>query len=102
MRRLATAPNLALATLWSDMLTHAGIAATVQRAYASGIAGELPPDQTLPEVWIADDTRLEAARVLLAQLRHPPWRHWRCPGCGETIDGPFEQCWNCGTAMPDA
>jgi hypothetical protein len=102
MRRLVHAPNLALATLWADMLTHAGIAATVQRPYASSIAGELPPDQALPEVWVTDDTQLEAARVLLVQLRHPTWRHWRCPGCGEIIDGPFEQCWNCGTAMPDA
>lgn len=102
MRRLTSAPNLALATLWADMLTHAGIAATVQRAYASSIAGELPPDQALPEVWVSEDTQLEAARVLLAQLRHPPSRHWRCPGCGEQIDGPFEQCWNCGAAMPAA
>lgn len=102
MRRLVHAPNLALATLWADMLTHAGIAATVQRPYASSIAGELPPDQAVPEVWVTDDAQLEPARVLLAQLRHPTWRHWRCPGCGETIDGPFEQCWNCGTAMPPA
>ena len=100
MRRLITAPNLALATLWADMLSHAGIAATVQRAFAGSIAGELPPDQALPEVWVTDDAQLDAARVLLAQLRHPAHRHWLCPGCGELVDGPFEQCWNCGAAMP--
>ena len=100
MKRLITAPNLALATLWADLLSHAGIATTVQRAYASSIAGEVPPDQTLPELWVMDDDRLEAARRLLDQLRHPVHRHWSCPGCGELVDGPFEQCWNCGTAMP--
>ena len=103
MRRLVTAPNLALATLWADMLTQAGFSATVQRAYASSIAGEVPPDQSQPEVWVmgdTDDARLEAARTLLAQLRHPPHRLWVCPGCLERIDGPFEQCWNCGAAMP--
>lgn len=100
MRRLVSAPNLALATLWADMLTHGGIDATVQRAYASGIAGELPPDQALPEVWVMDDERLEAARTLLAQLRHAPHRRWVCPACDELVDGPFEQCWNCGAAMP--
>ena len=100
MKRLTTAPNLALATLWSDLLSHAGIPTTVQRAYASSIAGEVPPDQSLPELWVMDDDRLEAARVLLDQLRHPAHRHWACPGCGELVDGPFEQCWNCGTAMP--
>ncbi len=100
MRRLVSAPNLALATLWADMLSHAGIDASVQRAYASGIAGELPPDQALPEVWVMDDAQLEAARTLLTQLRHAPHRHWACPACREMVDGPFEQCWNCGAAMP--
>lgn len=100
MRRLTIAPNLALATLWADMLTHAGITTHVQRAFASSIAGELPPDQAQPELWVMDDERLEAARTLLAQLRHAPHRHWACTGCGEIVDGPFEQCWNCGAAMP--
>ena len=100
MKRLTQAPNLALATLWADMLRHAGIEATVQRMYASSIAGELPPDQALPEVWVLDDLRLEEARRLLAELRSPPMRHWVCPGCRERVDGPFEQCWNCGTPMP--
>ncbi len=67
---------------------------------ASSIAGEIPPDQALPEVWVEDDSQLDAARALLGQLRHPPQRHWVCRHCHERIDGPFEQCWNCGAAMP--
>ena len=100
MRRLVTAPNLALATLWADMLTQAGFDANVQRAYASSIAGEVPPDQTLPELWVQDAAQFDRAKTLLHELRHPPHRSWACPGCRELIDGPFEQCWNCGTAMP--
>jgi hypothetical protein len=102
MKRLTTAPNLALATLWADMLSQTGVATTVQRAYASSIAGEIPPDQALPELWVLDDGQLDAARDLLRQLRHPPARHWICAGCGEVIDGPFELCWKCGTHMPRA
>lgn len=100
MRRLTPAPNLAIATLWADMLTQAGVEARVQRAYASSIAGEMPPDQCLPEIWVEDDDQLERARLLLDELRHAPVRHWVCPGCHERIDGPFEQCWNCGALMP--
>jgi hypothetical protein len=100
MKRLTTAPNLALATLWADLLSHAGIATTVQRQYASSIAGEVPPDQTLPELWVQDASQFDRAKTLLHELRHPPHRHWACPGCREQIDGPFEQCWNCGAAMP--
>jgi rubrerythrin len=101
MKRLIQAPNVALATLWTDMLCQAGIDATVQRAYASGIAGEIPPDQALPEVWVLDDDELEHARTLLHALRHLPHRHWCCRACGEMVEGPFEQCWNCGAAMPE-
>ena len=73
----------------------------MQRAYASSIAGEMPPDQALPEVWVHGRRRSSStARALLHELRHPPHRHWVCPGCRELIDGPFEQCWNCGAAMP--
>jgi hypothetical protein len=100
MKRLIQAPNVALATLWADLLRQAGVDASVQRAYASSIAGEIPPDQALPEVWVLDDAQLEPARVLLHRLRHLPERRWLCPGCGESIEGPFEQCWNCGALMP--
>jgi hypothetical protein len=100
VKRLTTAPNLALATLWADLLSHAGMPTSVQRQYASSIAGEVPPDQTLPELWVREDAQLEQARTLLQQLRHPPPRRWVCPGCSEWIDGPFEQCWNCGAVMP--
>jgi hypothetical protein len=102
MKRLTSAPNIAIATLWADMLRWAGVEASVQRYYAGSIAGEIPPDQALPEVWIADDAGLARAQALLHELRHPPHRHWLCTRCGERIDGPFEQCWNCGAAMPGA
>ena len=100
MKKLQQAPNLALATLWVDQLHDAGIGASVQRAYASGIAGEIPPDQALPEIWISDAADLQRARSLLADLQNQPHRHWLCRACGEAVDGPFQQCWNCGADMP--
>ena len=100
MKRVLQAPNLALATLWADMLSGAGLAASVQRAWAGSIAGELPPDQCLPEVWVQDASRCEEAQELLHRWRHAPPRHWVCAACRETVDGPFESCWNCGETMP--
>lgn len=100
MKRLVQAPNVAIATLWVDLLQQGGIDASVQRAYSSGIAGEIPPDQALPEVWVFDDTEHARAAALLHELRHLPHLHWHCAACGESVDGPFEQCWNCGAAKP--
>ena len=100
MKRLLQAPNLALATLWADQLAGVGIAARVQRAFASGIAGHIPPDQSLPEVWVEDAAMFDRATALLAEWRHAPHRRWACPACHEIVEGPFEQCWNCGALRP--
>jgi RNA polymerase-binding transcription factor DksA len=74
----------------------------VQRAYASGIAGEIPPDQSLPEVWVQDDAQHEEGRSLLRDLAASDLAHAMglCRQCGERVEGPFEQCWNCGAEMP--
>ncbi len=100
MKKLLQAPNLAIATLWADQLSAAGLPAHVERAYAGGIAGEIPPDQALPEVWVDDADDAGRAHELLQALLHWPERRWCCARCGELVEGPFEQCWNCGAAMP--
>lgn len=99
MRRIAHAPNAAIAALWVDTLHEAGIAASVQRQFLSSVAGEIPPDQCLPEVWVTHDEQEGAARALLEALRNLPQRRWMC-ACGELVEGGFESCWSCGRLMP--
>jgi hypothetical protein len=101
MKRVLQAPNLALATLWADQLGAAGIAASVQRAYTGSIAGELPPDQCLPEVWVTDDALCDPARALL--LRAGSSCRTGCgpaPPATRSSTGLSSQCWNCGAEMP--
>ncbi|WP_298212172.1 DUF2007 domain-containing protein [Acidovorax sp.] len=99
MLRLTQAPNIAIATLWADLLCEAGMTASVQRQYLSAAAGHLPPDQCLPEIWLDHDEHATRARALLQELQTLPQRHWACQ-CGEIVEGGFEQCWQCGTLMP--
>ena len=99
MLRVARAPNIAIAALWVDVLQQAGFSASVQRYFLGGVAGELPPDQCLPEVWLAHDAEEADAKALLHHLQNMPQRRWLC-GCGETVEGGFEQCWCCGAGMP--
>ena len=87
MQRLTQAPNIAIATLWRDLLCEAGLPASVQRQHLGAAAGHLPPGECLPEIW-------------LQYPEHLPQRQWFCPGCGERVEGGFEQCWNCGALMP--
>jgi hypothetical protein len=99
MPRLTQAPNLAIATLWADALTAGGVDASVQRQYLASAAGELPPDQCLPEVWFQHPEQETQAQELLHHLQHVPQRRWLCV-CGELVEGGFEQCWNCSALMP--
>ena len=99
MLRLARAPNIAIAALWVDALQQAGFAASVQRYFLGSVAGELPPDQCLPEGWLTHDHEEAKAKELLHGLQNLPQRRWLC-ACGEMVEGGFEQCWQCGTDMP--
>ncbi len=96
---LAHAPNIALASLWSEALQQAGFSASVQRYFLGGGVGELPPDQCQPEIWLTHDDEKAQAELVLNSLRNPPQRQWLCT-CGESLDGGFEQCWSCGADMP--
>ncbi len=99
MQRVAQAPNGFIATLWADALKAEGIEACVQRQYLSSAAGELPPDQCLPEVWIENPRHVERAELVLHHLQHMPQQRWLCR-CGELVEGGFQQCWNCAALMP--
>ena len=99
MLRLARAPNIAIAALWVGALQQAGFSASVQRYFLGSVAGELPPDQCLPEVWLTYDHEEAQAQELLHSLQNMPQRRWRC-ACGEAVEGGFEQCWQCGADMP--
>jgi hypothetical protein len=99
MRRLIHAPNIAIGALWVDMLRQAGIAASMQRYFLGAAAGQLPPDQCLPEIWVTHDEQEAQARLLLRDLQQLPQRRWLC-ACGERVEGGFESCWACGRNMP--
>lgn len=100
MLRLTQAPDIAMAMLWRDLLCEAGMPASVQRQHLGAAAGQLPPGECLPEIWLAHEEHAERARALLREFERLPQRQWLCRACGECIEGGFEQCWNCGAWMP--
>ena len=79
MLRLTQAPNIAIATLWADLLCEAGMTASVQRQYLGAAAGHLPPDQCLPEIWLDHEEHAPRARTLLQALQDLPQRRWLKP-----------------------
>jgi len=62
-------------------------------------AGELPPVECWPELWVLDDERCAEAEALLRKTLAPVEavkKPWTCSNCGEEIEGQFSECWNCG------
>jgi len=89
------------AHLIRDALAHHGIVAHVFNANASSIAGELPLDAALPQVWVENPAHAARAReVVTAYLRRPPLGPpVRCRACGEENPSSFDFCWRCGNDL---
>lgn len=103
MKRVHTARHPAEAHLVKGMLEAEGIRATVLGDQLYGAYGELP---VLPTVWVLDDTLARHADKLVvdflrgtAAQKHRGER-WSCAHCGESLEGQFTDCWNCGAARP--
>lgn len=98
MHRCYRTADLVEAHLLQGLLATAGIEAKVLNAYAAGAAGELPPGETGPELWVvrAEDIK-GARRVLLAYERSGTGAApRRCPRCAEENPAAFDSCWRCG------
>jgi rubrerythrin len=51
---------------------------------------------------VDDDRHHAPALALMAAWQAAPEQRWHCRGCNEIVEGPFEQCWNCGAWRPEA
>ena len=102
MTLVYTASTLFMATHMRNLLEAEGIACHMRNEFLGSGAGELPPTETWPEVWVVDDGQAERARALVADAMAAAdaGEAWRCPACREEVDGNFGQCWKCGAVRP--
>ena len=83
-----------------DLLADRGIRARVLNANAASVAGELPIDAAMPQLWVDDPADAARAReVIDAFARAPAGATRKCPACGEDNPAAFELCWSCGTGL---
>ena len=101
VKRVHTAANLPEAHLLVGVLADRGIRARIFNAHASSLAGELPIDAALPQVWVDDSADAPRAREVIESF----WRGnaaatpVRCEACGEDNPGSFDLCWACGAGL---
>ncbi len=102
MKLLYSSPNALLVNHVRNLLEAADIGVRMKNEFLGGGAGELPPTEAWPELWVKERD-FAAAQDLLDDFLHgsedaPP--DWLCPACGERIEGQFSTCWRCGGEKP--
>lgn len=87
-----------------NLLEEAGIEVWMRHALMGG-AGQLPINESWPEIWVVEDEDLARAEdVLRAALeiaadegpQRAPGASWTCQACGEVLEPQFDRCWRCG------
>lgn len=86
-----------------NVIENEGIVCEIRNELLASAAGELPPTECWPEIWVrtADADR---ALALIEETLAPgesQRRSWICPGCRERLEGQFAVCWNCATPRPE-
>jgi len=91
-----------VAAMLAERLQREGIACVVRNAALGTALGEIPLTECFPELWLIDGETWPRARNLLDQwlASGDEGESWICPGCGETIEPPFEACWRCERQRP--
>jgi len=106
MKRLYTGEFLDVESLRA-LLAQAGIEAVVLNQAVGMAGGDIPFTVAWPELWIADEEDEPRAREIAERYlankapgaeKRPPWK---CPRCGEMIEGQFTECWNCTVTTPE-
>jgi hypothetical protein len=99
MKRVYCAKDPLMVGHLRNVLALHGIECVTRKLDLTTGAGELPPLECWPELWIIDDKRLAQAQAILRKTLAPlkaVKKHWICSGCDERIEGQFSECWKCG------
>ena len=99
MKSVYSSANFLIVEHYKNVLETQGIPCIVKNSFLASAAGELPPTETWPVLCIIKDEDLPRAQEIISSednMGEMENSAWRCPSCGESIDGQFSQCWQCG------
>ncbi|MBL4783739.1 MAG: DUF2007 domain-containing protein [Porticoccaceae bacterium] len=97
MIQVFSAQNFIEVAFWKNYLEQQGIPCMIKNEFLGGAAGEIPPIECWPELWIEDNRDKAIAEKHLASdpLGDKNLPLWMCELCGEESEGQFSHCWNC-------
>ena len=105
MKTIFSSLNLVEVHHLKNLLQSAGIRCRIRNEDLVRLAGEVPFPECVMQLVVEREEDHPAAETLLREFLRPQSRAvkpWRCPDCGEGIEGQFTACWKCGGARKDA
>lgn len=103
MKRVYGSYNNLFVGYLKKVLENHGIRCVLRNEHLAGAAGEVPPIECWPEIWVTDEREWERARRIVNDALgsgRTQETAWRCPACGELLEGQFGLCWKCGESRP--
>ncbi len=103
MKKVYSSDNPLIVGHLKRVLEENHIACITRNEYLLGGAGELPPIECWPELWVREDFQQQKARALVESVLAmdlDSGENWRCPLCNEPLEGQFTACWACGAERP--
>ena len=107
MKQIYIADDPTEAHLVKGILEQYGISCEIRGEALWGARGQLPlTSETLPSIWIVDESKYEEAKELTEQFKNKTLTanagtSWKCPACGVDVEGQFTDCWKCGAGRPE-
>jgi hypothetical protein len=97
MKRVYSHSNSFLVFNIRNILENNHIQCEVRNDILNSVAGEAPPTDLWPEVWVVRERDyLQAERVVEEAIHgNPKAMSWFCSNCSETNEPAFELCWKC-------
>jgi len=99
VKSIFSSPHLYLVIHYKNIVEANGVVCIVKNTFLSGAAGELPPTEVWPSLWVDRSDYLRAEKIVADAIEEfkadgPPWD---CEKCGETSPSQFDVCWCCGS-----
>lgn len=99
MTKVYTTKDLLMIAHLKNVLASYGIRCITRKTDLISAAGEIPPTECWPELWVIDDNKALKAQAILKKTLAPiasVKKSWCCVACNEMIEGQFLECWKCG------
>lgn len=101
MVKVYSAQFIVLIENMKNVLKMHNIESYVTNQYLSSVSGEIPPYETWPQLWVAEQDVAQAREIIRETEKESPESQeiLICPKCGEEVEGQFTECWNCGAPV---